>query len=72
MSPVFVDQEKNINTAVELYKKYNNKRVAITMEAEIIKIFAIVLLNILNLLPNLFYSYFELHCDISCANTGRF
>ena len=38
MSLVSVDQEKNINTVVELYRKYTNSRVAIAREAAIIKI----------------------------------
>ena len=43
MNHVFVDQEKNINTAVELYKKYIEKSVATTREAAIIKIFFLLL-----------------------------
>ena len=43
MNLVSVDQEKNINTAVELYKKYIVKKVATTREAAIIKIFFLFL-----------------------------
>ena len=43
MNLVSADQEKNINTAVDLYKKYIVKTVATNKEAPIIKIFFLFL-----------------------------
>jgi hypothetical protein len=43
MNLASVDQKKNINIVVELYKKYIEKRVTTIREAAIIKIFFLLL-----------------------------